>query len=254
LLVVLFPAAGLGVAVGGLGVGWRRAHLLSHGEVVPATITGCQFGAGDDATFLAPSEYKNQTALLHGQVGNHPVLMLVSAFVAVWTLLATGLFIGGTIFCVVGLAALLFFFPGPIKEKALFVLAFSAFLVVWLVMGWFMVRSGWQSWWALRRRDTQPMPTKPVKCRFDFRVADGEVVQAEAPGQLSVTPGAETLQPALYDPARPRGALLLSGLWPDVRFAEGGGWETTGGAEGLFRLLVTSILLTSPLVVFLFLT
>jgi hypothetical protein len=253
LFVVLFPVAGLAVALGGLWVGWRRGRLLRDGEVVAATITGCQFGAGDSGTFLPPGEYKHQTATLRAGFASHPLMHAVTGFMVVWTLLATVMFVGGVIFCVGGLVALLFFFPAPPQEKSLFVLGFGGFLVLWLVMGGVMVRSGWRACWGLRRRGDDPIPPVPVKCTYEFRPPEGEVVQAKCLGRLAETLGPEPPQPALYDPARPKHALLLSGLWPGVWIGETGCWETNSGADGLLRMLVTLVLLAGPFVAWAFL-
>jgi hypothetical protein len=252
LFVVLFPAAGLVVTLGSLWAGWSRARLLRDGEIAAATITTCQFGAGDSVTDLSPAAYKNQMALLRARFSGHPVLFLAGGFLVVWTLLATIMLVAGTIFCVVALVALLFFFP-PAQEKSVFVLGFSGFLVLWVVVGGFMVRSGWQGCRGLRRRGEDPTSPVPVNCTFAFRPQDGEEVQAKGPGRLADAIGDELPQPALYDPSQPSRALLLSGLWPGVRVGEAGGWETSAGADALLRLLVVLVLLCGPLVAWAFL-
>jgi hypothetical protein len=252
LIIVLFPVAGFVVAVGGLWVGWGCGRLLRDGEIVPATITTCRFGAGDSATYLPPAEYKNQTANLGANLTHHPLMHLVTAFLFVWTVLATVMFVGGVIFCVVALVALLFFFPAGQPEKSLFVLGFGGFLALWLVMGGFMVRSGWRACWGLHRHGEKPTVPVPVKCTFEFRLPDGDVVQAKGPGRLVDNYGAESPQPALYDPSRPRTALLLSGLWPGVSVGETGSWETSSGADCVLRLLVALVLLAGPFVAWAF--
>jgi hypothetical protein len=250
LFVVLFSVAGLAVAIAGLWTGWRRGRLLRDGEVVPATVTACQFGAGDDTTYLPVAEYKNRTAVLRARCGSHPFMIFARGFIGAWTILAATFLIAGTVFCVVALVVGLLRFPGPPREKALFVLAFGGFLFLWLVVGLFMVRSGWQGWRATGRGATEPNVAVAVRCAFEFRLPDGELVQAKAPGRPTEGPGPESPQPALYDPLRPRRALLLSGLWPAVRVGEAGGWETSAGADSLVRLLVTLLLLAGPFVAF----
>jgi hypothetical protein len=91
-------------------------------------------------------------------------------------------------------------------------------------------------------------PSFWVSCTFEFRLPDGKVVQAKGLGRLVEPKGAEPPQAALYDPRRPRRALLLSSLWPGVRAAEGGGWESSAGPEAAVRLLIVLILLVGPFV------
>jgi hypothetical protein len=248
LFVVIFPAIGLAIALGGLASGRRRARLLRDGEVVAATITGCRLGAGDDSTFLAPAEFKNRMCLLRAGFVGHPFQIFARGFVGVWTALAAVFLVGGTAFCVVALVTV-FLFPGPLppRERGLFALGICGFLVVWLTVGVYMVRQGWQGCRAAGKRALLDSPL-PATCTFEFSLPDGEIVRARGPGRLAEPEGVEPPQAALYDPRRPGGALLVSSLWPEMRAAEGGGWETSTGAEAVVRLLLALVLLAAPLV------
>jgi hypothetical protein len=248
LLVLLFPAAGLLVALGGLLAGRRRLRLLRDGECTAATVTACRFGAGEDAADVPVAEYKQRLANLRGGFGGSALVAFAGAFLWVWTLLATVFLVFGTVVCVAALV-LVFVVPMPPREKSLFGLAVTAFLVLWLTMGLFMVRHGWQAVWAAGRRHQEPAPYPPVNCAFEFRPPDGAVVQARGAGRLAEVRGAEPPQPVLYDPARPTRALLLSGLWPAVRVGPYGGWETTAGADAFLRLFVVLLLVAGPLAV-----
>jgi hypothetical protein len=57
LFVLLLPAAGLAVALGGLVVGRRRGRLLRDGHAATATITGCETGR-EDSKLVSPAAYK----------------------------------------------------------------------------------------------------------------------------------------------------------------------------------------------------
>jgi hypothetical protein len=92
----------------------------------------------------------------------------------------------------------------------------------------------------------------PVKCTFEFRLPEGELIQGKASGRLTNISGAEPPQPALYDPSRPAHALLLSGQWPGLQVNETGSWETSSGVDGLLRLLVVLLLLAGPFVAWAF--
>jgi hypothetical protein len=249
LFVVVFPTVGLLIALGGLAVGRRRGRLLRDGEAVAARITTCRFGAGDDGVDLPVAAYKQQMGDLHRQFGRHPIVQLASGFLVVWSMLATAFLVFGTLFCVAMLVLVLFIMPMPARERTLFAMAIAGFLVLWVTMGLFMARSGWRAVRAARGGGAASPPQKPVRCAFEFRLPDGEVVQARAPGRLTDQPGDEPPQPALYDPARPSRALLLSGLAPAVRVGPYSGWETTAGAEAVLRLLVALLLLAGPVAV-----
>jgi hypothetical protein len=165
----------------------------------------------------------------------------------VWTALAAVFLVGGTVFCVFMLGMVLLL-PGPARERGLFVLAISAFLVLWVTMGIFMVRQGWQGFRATRAGARGPASPPHAFCAFEFRLPEGETVRAKGPGRLAGPEGPEPPQAALYDPRRPGRALLVSSLWPGVRIAEGGGWETSAATEAVVRLLVTLLLLAGPFV------
>jgi hypothetical protein len=111
-----------------------------------------------------------------------------------------------------------------------------------------MVRSGARSWRAGTADLTTAGP-RPVRCAFEFRLPDGTLMRATAPGRVGEGPGDEPPQPALYDPRRPGRALLLSGLSPVLRVGTYGGWETTAGPEAPGRLLLALLLLAVPVVV-----
>jgi hypothetical protein len=252
LFVLVFPLAGLGVALGGLMAGRRRGRLLRDGELAPATVTGCAFGAGEDATYLPLPEYRNRMAAAGQGFGMNAVLTFATGYLALWSALATGFLIFGTLFCVVALVVVLFVFPMPPRERILFALAISGFLIIWVTMGSFMTRTGWQAFRALRLRGQVPV-RPPVGCAFEFRTPGGDVVQAKSSGRLPEDIDPEPPQPVLYDPERPSRALLLSGLAPDVRIGPGGAWESSAGAGALLRLGVVLLLLAGPLVVWAFL-
>jgi hypothetical protein len=249
LFVVVFPTVGLLIALGGLAVGRRRGRLLRDGEAVAARITTCRFGAGEDGADLPVAAYKQQMGDLRRQFGGHPIVQLANAFLVGWSVLATAFLVLGTLFCVAMLVLVLFVLPMPVRERGLFAMAITGFLVLWVTMGLFMARSGWLAVRAARGGGAGSQPQKPVRCAFEFRLPDGEVVQARAPGRLTDLPGDEPPQPALYDPARPSRALLLSGLSPGVRVGPYGGWETTAGPEAVLRLLVALLLLAGPVAV-----
>jgi Protein of unknown function (DUF3592) len=248
LLVVLFPAVGLVIALAGLVSGRRRARLLRDGECVPATITACQFGVGDSGTYLPVSEYKHRWACLRHRFGDHPLVPFAGVFLRVWTLMATVFLVVGTIFCVVALGFVLVV-PMPAQERSLFALGSLGFLILWGTVGVYMVRAGWRGCWATSGGGGEPAGRDPVRCEFEFRLPDGEVVRARAPGRLTDGPGAEPPQPALYDPRRPTRALLLSGLWPAGRVGPFGAWETPAGVDAIARALLVLLLLAGPLVV-----
>jgi hypothetical protein len=247
LLVLLFPAAALVAVLVGLSSGLRRARLLRDGEVVPAAVTGCQFGAGDCTVSVSPAEYRKRLAEAAGRVAGHPVITFATGFVAVWTLMAAAFLVLGTIFCVAMLVLVLFVFPAPAQGRLPFALGVGGFLVLWVVMGLFMVRNGWHSLSALRGR--VPVQPPPVPCTFEFRLPDGERVEARSAGRIGDGSVPEPPQPALYDPARSDNALLLSGLEPEVRVGESGGWETSAGALSLLRLPLALGLLGGPVIV-----
>jgi hypothetical protein len=248
LLVLVFPGAGLAVALGGMAAGRRRGLLLRDGEVVPATVTGCSFGAGEDTTYLPVPEYRNRMALARQAFLPNALMAGIKGYLAVWTALATVMLVFGTLFCAVGLVLILFVFPMPPRERALFAMAFGGFLVVWVAMGSFMTRSGWRALRAMRRGDTSPV-LPAVRCAFEFRTPDDTVVQAKSLGRLAGVSDEEPPQAALYDPARPARAVLVSGLAPQVRVGPAGAWETSTGAEALVRMLVALLLLAGPVVV-----
>jgi hypothetical protein len=252
LFVLVFPAAGLGATLGGLVAGRRRGRLLRDGEFAQATVTGCAFGAGEDSTYLPVPEFRNRLAGAGQGFAVNAVLTFSTGYLALWAALATAFLVFGTVFCVVALVVILFVFPMPPRERSLFALAFFSFLVLWVTMGSFMARSGWQAFRAVRRRGELPTPPV-VRCAFEFRPPDGEVVQAKSPGRLAGWSGAEPPQAALYDPARPTRAVLLSGLAPGVRVGPTGAWETSAGLGAVLRVLVILLLLTGPFVAWVFL-
>lgn len=250
LLVVLFPAVGLMIALAGVATGRRRVLLLRDGECVPAKVTACQFGAGDSATNLPVAEYKQRLASLHA--GRGGPLVVFTGFLWLWTVMATVFLVAGTIFCLVALVFVLVV-PMPAQEKGPFALGVAGFLVLWLLAGGFMARAGWRGCRATSGRGEEPARPQAVPCEYELCLAEGEVVRGKAPGRLTDQPGAEPSQPALYDPQRPTRSLLLSGLWPAVRVGPFGAWEAAAGVDALARALLVLLLLAGPFVVWGFL-
>jgi hypothetical protein len=249
LFVVLFPAVGLLIAVGGLLAGWRRGRLLRDGELVSATVTTCRFASGEDSTYLPVAEYKRRLAEARALAASRPFVLLIGGFVRVWTILAVAVSVFGVIVCVALLVMLLFVFPGQLAQQGFFVLGVLGFLALWLTMSWFMVRAGRRGCRAIGRQDREPAPQPPVSCDFEFHLPDGERVQSRAPGQIAVLSEDEPPQPALYDPLRPRQALLLSSLGPAVRLGPFGAWEADAAAAATGRLTVSLMLLVGPVVI-----
>jgi hypothetical protein len=165
----------------------------------------------------------------------------------VWTILAIAVSVFGVVCCVALLAMLLFVFPGPLARQGLLALGVLGFLALWLTMAWFMVRFGRQR--AISREDGESVPLPAVSCDFEFRLPTGELVQSRAPGRIAVLSEDEPPQPALYDPLRPRRALLLSGLAPELRIDPLAAWETDAGAAAAWRLIVSLLLLVGPVLI-----
>jgi hypothetical protein len=248
-LVGLVSAVGLLVAGAGLMAGRRRVRLLRGGEVAEATVTTCPFGAGDAVTDLPVAEYKQRLACLSAAVGGHPYFAFAAGFYPVWNALV-GLFtVAGAVFCVAVLVMVLFGFPTPPAEKGLLAMGFAGFLVLWLTVGGSMMETGRQRSRVAGRRGQLPAVPPVITCGFEFRLPDGAVVQARAPGRLAAMTGPEPPQPALYDPARPGRAVLVSGLEPAAEVGLDGAWETTAGAGAGGRLLVALLLLAAPVFV-----
>jgi hypothetical protein len=105
-----------------------------------------------------------------------------------------------------------------------------------------------QVWGFPRWFGRKSAPSSRVSCAFEFRLPDGKVVQAKGPGRLVERRGAEPPQAALYDLRRPTRALLLSSLWPRVRAAPCGGWESSAGPETAVRLAIALLLVAAPLI------
>jgi hypothetical protein len=245
LLVLLFPAIAFLVAAIGFALGRRRLHLLREGQAVQATVTACLAASGDDAVM---AQYKQQLAQWRERFRGHPLILLGRGFLGLWTCGAVGILIFGIVI-LGGMLVMLLVMPTPPRERALWGLGVSGFLALWLTFGLFMVRSGRAGYRAMNLREGELPPPQPVRCTFEFRTAEGQVVQARAVGRVGDRPGDEPPQPALYDPRYPRRALLLSGLWPAVRVGPDGGWETTAGPDAGLRLLLVLALLAGPFAV-----
>jgi hypothetical protein len=246
LFVLLFPAVGLLIAVGALAFGRGRARLLRDGEAAAARVTACRFASGDDDRDEPVAACKQRLAEGRAGFGHHPAALLGSAFLLLWTVMAAAFVVLGTIVCLVLLGLVVFVFDGPVRECYLVGMGVAGFLVLWLAVGSFMVRSGWRALRASSGCAAGPVAFQPVTCVFEFPGPEGELVQGRSPGRLTDLPGDEPPQAALYDPSRPKRARLLSGLWPAVRVGPTGGWETGVGPEAFFRLLVALVLLAGP--------
>jgi hypothetical protein len=251
LLILLLPAIAFLVALGGLRAGHRRGRLLRDGEWAAATVTACRVGCGEDAKDVPIAEYKRQAAEIRTRSLLPPLVLAAGAFVHVWTFLAMTIFAFGIVVCVVVLG-MLFVFPTPPRERAVFALGISGFLTLWLLVGVFMVRSGRQACRAIRRREAGPVAMPAVNCTFEFRLPDGQIVRGKIPGRVTEAAD-EPSQPALYDPRRPSAAILLSGLGPSVRIGPFGDWETSGALESVVRFLGVLFLLIGPIAIALFL-
>jgi hypothetical protein len=248
LLVLLVPAVALLVAIGGLFSGRRRARLLRDGELVAATVTACRWPSSEDDVYLPVTEFKQKQAEMRARFSGHPFVLLGGAFLGVWTLLATVIFVFGIGMCLFAIGMLLVF-PTPPRERAAFLLGITAFLVLWLVMGRFLVRSGWQGCRAIRLRHAVPDVPPLLGCAFEFPVPDGRTVQLKGPGRIVEEAETEPPQLALYEPKLPDGAVLLSGLWPTVHIGPYGEWETTAGFDAFGRLLAVLLLIAGPIAV-----
>jgi hypothetical protein len=264
LFVLLFPAMGLLIALVGLAVGRNRGRLLRDGEVAAATVTACRLGTteGNDP-YLSPAEYKHRLACWSVAPLGRGIQAFGIAFLVLWTVLATAILVFGVVVCLV-ILGMLFVLPGPVPHRALFGLGVGGFLVVWLLLGGFMVRSGWRGLrsarqgnvappgsepGAARQPRSVPAPPRPLGFAFEFRLPDGTAVQGKGPGRLVGGPDGEPPQPVLYDPSRPKNALLLSALMPALRLGPYGAWETTAGIGAYLRVLVVLLLLGGPFVV-----
>jgi hypothetical protein len=248
LLVLLVPAVALLVTIGGLRAGRRRARLLRDGELALATVTACHFATGEHDVYLPVADYKRQRAAWRARFSGHPLVRLAGAFLAVWTFLATAIFVFGIILCLF-IMGMLLVFPTLPRERAAFLLGVGGFFALWLLMGRYLVRSGWQGCRAFAQRRTEPAPPLLLHCAFELRLPGGQTVQVKGPGRVAEQRETEPPQLALHDPEHPDRALLLSGLWPTVRVGPYNEWETTAGLEAAGRLLAVVLLIAGPIAV-----
>jgi hypothetical protein len=252
LFVLIFLLAGLAAALIGLAVGQGRARVLRDGEFMTATIETVHFGSGDDATEMPVAEYKQQFRRVPGLRTLPWVAALAGGYLHLWTVMAAVIGLFGVVVCV-GLLVMVVIMPMPPRERGLFGLGVGGFFIVWVTMALLFFQSGRRGLRAMDRRRSPERTAPVVKCGFTFALPDGQSVQAKGPGRVRVDADPEPAQPALYDPRRPRRALLLSGLEPDVGLGHEGSWETTAGAGAVGRLLVVGLLLIGPPLVRLFL-
>jgi hypothetical protein len=249
LFVLLVPLAGLLVALGGLGAGWRRYRLVRDGLLTQGTLTRCAICDGEDTKTVSLAEAKQHFAglrQLRDRLAWHPVVRLAPWFGHLWT--AAGIFImaGGTLTLLIVLGLLLTMPLAP-RERAQWLLCVLGFAAIWLTMGNSVLRNGPGT--ILKARDPAHPSRFPCQCEFSFRLPTSEIIEAWDQDLLSEDLDDEPPRTVLYHPDRPRRAVLLAHFTPHLRLSPGGEVEADVRALSGLCFALVLFLLVGPLVV-----
>jgi hypothetical protein len=125
----------------------------------------------------------------------------------------------------------------PLSRTAGIALSAGVLVVFVLVIGWhYGFGRGAVAELSGSDVPARDKPPPRVSCTYDFALPDGTVIRSKDLVLFDALFAAGPPEMVLYDPARPKGALLVYSLRPGVRLSPLGEWESTGNWVPWFRL------------------
>jgi hypothetical protein len=239
LILLLLPVIALLVAAGGFYAGRRKLRLLCQGTLTLARMTLC-ITVGEDSEEIPVAEFRRQMAAIR-LPGMNAFLTFAKGYLLFWRISLIGILVFGVITLVGGLIFLGFMLTKS-TEALPMLFAFLGFGAVWVTVGAFMLKAG-----GLGPFSKPPEGCWQTECVFEIMPQDGGPVRVKGRGTIHPDLAEEPAQPALYDPANPNRAALLSGIAPDLAVTESGGWTASHGWVAIVRLAAVILLIAGPI-------
>lgn len=273
--LVLVPLAPGGfLLLRGLARGRRQIRLLRQADLAEATVIACRFTFDRSSPALPVAEFRERWQEQWTRIVVGKSMGLVSGLIGCIMLPIILATILGSVAALFSLIMVIFFdWPASINgrlvtdktESVPYLLKFFAAWTFGGVAGIFLIRflslsiKGRMVTRRLREMAAAvpasvPLPEKDVRLEvemtFEFRTPDSEVVRARDVAVLSGSLGDEARELVLYDPARPKRAVLLDGLSVPVRLMGDGKWGDLPGLAPRIRMgvLALSLALGVPLI------
>lgn len=253
LLVYLFPAIALLVAISFVYGIRTSIHLLAHGVVGQATLVSCVVRRDEPTDTMPFAEYRakwlasRETAVAERtDSGNAPGPALAGGLFSCFTvvILGFGLVILLVMLALLWLADMPFNVNGRPVGRGVATLVLIGFMAMWCAMGYGLV---WFGRWAANRNTAAGPVGEQVEVEFQFTLPGGETRTCRQALDFSERLGDEPTEPVLYDPNKPDKALLLDGICPRVVVTPMGGWDTAQQRRTFLRgLVVVASLVGGP--------
>jgi hypothetical protein len=243
LVVALFPAVGLAIAIAGFSSGRSQLWLLRHGQFTIATIASCRLVNAQGRRAASIQE------LRHAWKSRAVARAIPAWFVKLYGGGTIVMFVIGVLFCVgmIG-GALVNKIDVGSASKATFVGLFSGFLVIWVAVMSFLLAGAKRLRAVAAGKSSLEGLHARAQCTFEYRLPDHRTVKAKQTVTITSQLGAGTTEPALYDPARPVRAMLYNGLAVPASVDLSGRLVSMRSWEGIIRMGFVSMSLIGPVV------